>query len=130
MIKKMLKTILQISLIILITSLGNYIQQLLNVPIAGSIIGLILFYILLKVGIIKESWIESGANLLLTTMVFFFLPSIVGVENIINQININFIVFFILVSIGTLSVAYASGYIAEKLFIYKGRKAGSKDAVH
>lgn len=107
-------TLFQILLIILITSVGNFLQQLLHLPIAGSIIGLVLFYILLMTGVVKETWIKSGANLFLATMIFFFLPSIVGVKNIIGQMDSNFVIFFLLIAFGTVTVAYLSGYIAEK----------------
>lgn len=107
-------TLFQLLLIILITSVGNFLQQFLHLPIAGSIIGLVLFYILLMTGVVKETWIKSGANLFLTTMIFFFLPSIVGVKNIIGQMDSNFVIFFLLIAFGTVTVAYLSGYIAEK----------------
>lgn len=114
MVKQSMITLFQILLIILITSMGNLLQQFLHLPIAGSIIGLVLFYILLMTGGIKETWIKSGANLFLTTMIFFFLPSIVGVKNIIGQMDSNFVIFFLLIVFGTVTVAYLSGYIAEK----------------
>ncbi|ATD31533.1 CidA/LrgA family protein [Macrococcoides bohemicum] len=114
MVKQSMITLFQILLIILITSVGNFLQQLLHLPIAGSIIGLVLFYILLMTGVVKETWIKSGANLFLTTMIFFFLPSIVGVKNIIGQMDSNFVIFFLLIAFGTVTVAYLSGYIAEK----------------
>lgn len=114
MVKQSVIMLFQILLIILITSVGNFLQQLLHLPIAGSIIGLVLFYILLMTGVVKETWIKSGANLFLTTMIFFFLPSIVGVKNIIGQVDSNFVIFFLLIAFGTVTVAYLSGYIAEK----------------
>lgn len=114
MVKQSMITLFQILLIILITSVGNFLQQFLHLPIAGSIIGLVLFYILLMTGVVKETWIKSGANLFLTTMIFFFLPSIVGVKNIIGQMDSNFVIFFLLIAFGTVTVAYLSGYIAEK----------------
>lgn len=114
MAKKIMITLFQLILIILITSVGNLLQQFLHLPIAGSIIGLVLFYILLMTGVVKETWIKSGANLFLTTMIFFFLPSIVGVKNIIGQMDSNFVIFFLLIAFGTVTVAYLSGYIAEK----------------
>lgn len=114
MANKIMITLFQLLLIILITSVGNLLQQFLHLPIAGSIIGLVLFYILLMTGVVKETWIKSGANLFLTTMIFFFLPSIVGVKNIIGQMDSNFVIFFLLIAFGTVTVAYLSGYIAEK----------------
>lgn len=112
---KITKLIPQLLLIILITQAGNFIQQVLHIPLAGSIVGLILFFCLLQTGIIKSSWVNDGANFLLATMIFFFLPSIIGVEEVVGEINLNYILFFLLVVVGTVVVAFASGYIAEKM---------------
>jgi len=51
----------------------------------------VILFLLLQFKIIKEEWIKDGANLLLSTMIFFFIPSIVGAMNLVNQINAQFI---------------------------------------
>ncbi|ARB39933.1 MULTISPECIES: CidA/LrgA family protein [Mammaliicoccus] len=115
MIYKFIKIILQICMIYFITVLGSWIQDTLNIPIAGSIIGLVIFFLLLQFKIIKEEWIKDGANLLLSTMIFFFIPSIVGAMNLVDQINAQFIFLIVLVIASTCIVALSSGYIAEKM---------------
>lgn len=115
MIYKFIKIILQICMIYFITVLGSWIQDTLNIPIAGSIIGLVILFLLLQFKIIKEEWIKDGANLLLSTMIFFFIPSIVGAMNLVDQINAQFIFLIILVIASTCIVALSSGYIAEKM---------------
>ena len=115
MIYKFLKIILQICMIYFITVLGSWIQDTLNIPIAGSIIGLVILFLLLQFKIIKEEWIKDGANLLLSTMIFFFIPSIVGAMNLVDQINAQFIFLIVLVIASTCIVALSSGYIAEKM---------------
>ncbi|HCW35073.1 MAG TPA: CidA/LrgA family protein [Staphylococcus sp.] len=115
MIYKFIKIILQICMIYFITVLGSWIQDTLNIPIAGSIIGLVILFLLLQFKIIKEEWIKDGANLLLSTMIFFFIPSIVGAMNLVNQINAQFIFLIVLVIASTCIVALSSGYIAEKM---------------
>lgn len=115
MIYKFIKIILQICMIYFITVLGSWIQETLNIPIAGSIIGLVILYLLLQFKIIKEEWIKDGANLLLSTMIFFFIPSIVGAMNLVDQINAQFIFLIVLVIASTCIVALSSGYIAEKM---------------
>ncbi|WP_239740631.1 CidA/LrgA family protein [Mammaliicoccus sp. P-M59] len=115
MIYKFIKIILQICMIYFITVLGSWIQDTLNIPIAGSIIGLVILFLLLKFKIIKEEWIKDGANLLLSTMIFFFIPSIVGAMNLVDQINAQFIFLIVLVIASTCIVALSSGYIAEKM---------------
>ncbi|MEX6013717.1 CidA/LrgA family protein [Mammaliicoccus sciuri] len=115
MIYKFIKIILQICIIYFITVLGSWIQETLNIPIAGSIIGLVILFLLLQFKIIKEEWIKDGANLLLSTMIFFFIPSIVGAMNLVDQINAQFIFLIVLVIASTCIVALSSGYIAEKM---------------
>lgn len=115
MIYKFIKIILQICMIYFITVLGSWVQDTLNIPIAGSIIGLVILFLLLQFKIIKEEWIKDGANLLLSTMIFFFIPSIVGAMNLVDQINAQFIFLIVLVIASTCIVALSSGYIAEKM---------------
>ncbi|WP_239773085.1 CidA/LrgA family protein [Mammaliicoccus sp. I-M36] len=115
MISKFIKVIFQICIIYLITIFGSWIQQILDIPIAGSIIGLATLFLLLQFNIIKEEWIKDGANLLLSTMIFFFIPSIVGAMNLVEQFNSQFIFLIILVIASTCIVALSSGYVAEKM---------------
>ncbi|WMZ48985.1 MFS transporter [Staphylococcus pseudintermedius] len=66
-------------------------------------------------GIVKVEWIKEGANFLLATMVFFFVPSVIGLMDVVSELNLNFIIFFTLVAVGTVLVAYSSGLVAEKM---------------
>ncbi len=111
--KFVIKLILQLALIMLITFIGTEVQKLLHIPLAGSIVGLMLFFLLLQFKIIPESWINVGADFLLKTMVFFFIPSVVGIMDVASNITMNYI-FFIVIIFGTCLVALSSGYIAEK----------------
>ncbi|RQX35633.1 CidA/LrgA family protein [Staphylococcus capitis] len=113
--KFLVKLVLQLALILLITYIGTEVQKLLHIPLAGSIVGLILFFLLLQFKIIPESWIDVGANFLLKTMVFFFIPSVVGVMDVASDITLNYVLFFIVIIIGTCVVALSSGFIAEKM---------------
>ena len=62
---------------------------------------MILFYILLHFKIIRVEWVSKGADFLLTTMVFFFIPSVVGIMDIVSNITTSYIIFFLLIIIGT-----------------------------
>ncbi|APC46860.1 CidA/LrgA family protein [Virgibacillus halodenitrificans] len=115
MLLKFFRILSQISIIFLITALGNKIQSVLHIPIVGSIVGLATFFLLLQFKVIPERWVQEGANILLGTMVLFFIPSIVGGMNIIEQINLNYLIFIALIILGTCIVALASGYLAEKM---------------
>lgn len=112
---KIIRIIVQVALLMGITSLGNVLQKALHIPIAGSIVGLLLFFVLLQFKIIPEKWVSEGADFLIGTMVFFFVPSVVGIMDIASDINLHFILFFLLVVTGTCAVALISGFIAEKM---------------
>lgn len=123
--KFVIKLILQVALIMLITFIGTEVQKLLHIPLAGSIVGLMLFFLLLQFKIVPESWINVGADFLLKTMVFFFIPSVVGIMDVASNITMNYILFFIVIIIGTCLVALSSGYIAEKMLEKSNTRKGT-----
>ena len=123
--KFVIKLILQLALIMLITFIGTEVQKLLHIPLAGSIVGLMLFFLLLQFKIVPESWINVGADFLLKTMVFFFIPSVVGMMDVASNITMNYILFFIVIIIGTCLVALSSGYIAEKMLEKSNTRKGT-----
>ncbi|MCC2071873.1 CidA/LrgA family protein [Staphylococcus epidermidis] len=123
--KFVIKLILQLAFIMLITFIGTEVQKLLHIPLAGSIVGLMLFFLLLQFKIIPESWINVGADFLLKTMVFFFIPSVVGIMDVASNITMNYILFFIVIIIGTCLVALSSGYIAEKMLEKDNTRKGT-----
>lgn len=123
--KFVIKLILQLAFIMLITFIGTEVQKLLHIPLAGSIVGLMLFFLLLQFKIVPESWINVGADFLLKTMVFFFIPSVVGIMDVASNITMNYILFFIVIIIGTCLVALSSGYIAEKMLEKSNTRKGT-----
>ena len=123
--KFVIKLILQLALIMLITFIGTEVQKLLHIPLAGSIVGLMLFFLLLQFKIVPVSWINVGADFLLKTMVFFFIPSVVGIMDVASNITMNYILFFIVIIIGTCLVALSSCYIAEKMLEKSNTRKGT-----
>ena len=56
---------------------GNWLHAH-GVPIAGGVLGLLLFYLAMLTGVLKLSWVERGAGVLLRHMVLLFVPLTVG----------------------------------------------------
>ena len=46
-----------------------------------------MLYILLELKVIRMNWISDGAEFLLATMVFFFIPSVVGIMDVVSDIT-------------------------------------------
>ncbi|SUK42925.1 LrgA family protein [Staphylococcus aureus] len=84
-VQLIIKLLLQLGIIIVITYIGTEIQKIFHLPLAGSIVGLFLFYLLLQFKIVPLTWVEDGANFLLKTMVFFFIPSVVGIMDVASR---------------------------------------------
>lgn len=57
--------------------LGGWLHRI-GAPLPGGVLGLLLFYLSLLLGIVKLRWVERGAALLLRHMVLLFVPLTVG----------------------------------------------------
>ena len=49
-----------------------------GLPMPGNVLGIIVLFLLLLTGVVKEDHISTAANFLLKHMVFFFVPVAVG----------------------------------------------------
>lgn len=79
-----MKIFRQIALIATFSIIGEIISWLLtliapSIFIPGSLIGMILLFILLKTKVVKYEWIDSVTEFFLSNMGFFFVPAAVSV---------------------------------------------------
>ena len=72
--KNFLKIIAQIFLLWVIYYLSTWIVAVLQLPLPGTVLGMIILFTLLSTGVIKEKWISAAANPLLKHLSFFFIP--------------------------------------------------------
>ncbi|MGZ4111426.1 MAG: CidA/LrgA family holin-like protein [Tumebacillaceae bacterium] len=110
--KKVWRIVWQVALLGLMSWVGNLISNGLHVPIPGSIVGLVLLFLLLKFGVIRMEWVEAGANFLLAELLLFFIPSTVGViqyQNLASQAP----VIVLVIGLSTLAVMAVTGVTAE-----------------
>lgn len=57
---------------------SDWVVRTTGLPIPGNVFGIVVLFILLLTGVIKEDHISVAANFLLKHMVFFFVPVAVG----------------------------------------------------
>ncbi|MDR6727229.1 holin-like protein [Paenibacillus amylolyticus] len=57
------------------------IQTILNLPLTGSIIGMLVLFIVIQLGWIKISWGEEGSSWLQSNLQLLFVPPTVGIIN-------------------------------------------------
>ncbi|MCM3041051.1 CidA/LrgA family holin-like protein [Paenibacillus motobuensis] len=114
-IKNLSIIILQIAALFFISLAMNYIAKWLHLPIPGTILGIIVLFILLKTNVIKLSWIEQGANWLLAELLLFFIPAAVGVMNYMSLLERDGIRILLVVISSTLVVMASSGLVASRI---------------
>lgn len=71
--------IAQVLALAFIGVVGNYLQQWLNLPLPGTLVGMLLLFALLMTGVVKLEWVEQGAAVLIGELLLFFIPSAIGV---------------------------------------------------
>lgn len=112
---KLIKIIVQVCLIYIISLLGDFIQKQFHLPIPGSILGLLILFILLSCHILPAKWIQEGAGFLLSTMMFFFIPAAVGIINYFDFFQGKGLLLVVVLIVSTCFVLVCSGYTSEKL---------------
>ncbi|GIW49912.1 MAG: membrane protein [Anoxybacillus sp.] len=106
-------TVIQIGGLYMLYMIGSFIQQLLHIPIPGSMIGMLLLFLLLMTGIVKEKWVSRGANMLLSHLTLLFIPATVGVMDYVELFSGRGIWSIVIVIVSTMMVMLFVGFIGQ-----------------
>ncbi|WP_181347574.1 CidA/LrgA family protein [Thalassobacillus sp. CUG 92003] len=110
---KFIKIIVQIAMLYGFYFLGEQFQHVLNLPIPGSIVGLLVLFGALLVKAIPVTWIEEGAGTLLHYLTLLFVPATVGVINYLYFFSGKNIGLVLIVMVSTLITMLASGTVSQ-----------------
>ncbi|ADU30536.1 LrgA family protein [Evansella cellulosilytica DSM 2522] len=111
----MFRIIVHIGILYSFFWLGSFIQHTFQLRIPGSIIGMLLLFLLFTTKVIKPQWLEDGASLLLRNMPLLFLPVTVGILNYLGFFaGRGFLLIFIAL-ISTFLVMVISGIMTQLL---------------
>ncbi|MCW0481733.1 CidA/LrgA family protein [Gaoshiqia sediminis] len=94
---------------------GELLSNLFNLPIPGSITGMILLLILLLMGVIKERHIAETSDFLLGNMGFFFIPAGVGILVSYQSLKGNYIEAISVIILSTLLVLAVTSLVTQLL---------------
>lgn len=95
--------------------IGNFLQNVFHLFIPGSIIGMLLLFLLLKTGIIKMKWMEEGTSLLLRHLTLFFIPVTIGFMEYLELFSGRGILLLLIIVISTALVMGIGGAVSERL---------------
>ncbi|PAD77306.1 MULTISPECIES: CidA/LrgA family protein [Paenibacillus] len=113
---------LQVAGFMLLSLLLDRLVEWLNIGIPGSILGIVIVFILLETGILQLEWIELGANWLLAELLLFFIPAAVGIMKFFPMLESDGLQILAVVLIGTITVMVTSGLTATLISSRKERK--------
>lgn len=106
----------------LISKLMDKLAELLHLSIPGSILGIVLVFILLETKVLRLEWMELGANWLLAELLLFFIPAAVGVMKYFPMLESDGIQILTVVLFSTVTVMVSSGLMATLISRRKERK--------
>lgn len=101
-------------LIFMFLILGEIIVHLLNLPIAGNIIGMVAIFIALQLKAIRLKDVKPASDQFINYMVLFFVPYGVGLMTFYDILRIHWIAIVISIILSTILTLYVTGIILQK----------------
>ncbi|WP_163881910.1 CidA/LrgA family protein [Paenibacillus favisporus] len=120
--KHAVKGTFQVAVLMLFSYAMNQLAGLLHLPVPGSILGIIVLFLLLESGVVKLEWIEVGADWLLAELLLFFIPAAVGVMKYFSMLESDGVRILLVVIFSTVVVMASSGLTAARIAKHKERK--------
>ena len=119
----------QLGLILGIWAVGELVSSLLSniITMPGTIIGMIILFLLLQFKIMKEETIKDVADFLLGNMAIFFVPAGVSLINSLGLITENMLVLLLSGTVATIIIMIVTGKIVEIMINKKDISSEDKD---
>ena len=95
--------------------LGIIIQLVFNLPLPGTVLGLILLFLALSLRIVKIEMIEDICEVLISHMSFLFIPAGVGLMTSFDMLKGKVMAFSIIILISTFVVWIVTFYVVKYL---------------
>ncbi len=122
-----MKYIKESAIIFGITMIGEFLNELLPLPVPAGVYGLFLLLILLCTGILKLNDIEATGNFLLEIMPILFIPASVGLIESYDAMKEILVPLIVICLVSTLIVMGVTGKVSELMVAFL-KKKGSKRA--
>lgn len=110
-----MKGLRQLCIILLILSLGEILQLRFNIPVPGTILGMIILLFLLMIKVVKLKNIDSISTTLLNNFALFFVPANVGIMVYFEQVKVVWVKLLIVIIISTIVVMAVTGLTVQLL---------------
>lgn len=113
--QKALNIIAQIALLIIFSWAMNLLIAWLHLPIPGSILGMLVLFVLLQTKVVRSEWLEAGSNWLIAELLLFFVSPAVGIIGYRQLLVSDGWRIALIVALGTIVVMMSSGWVAQAI---------------
>lgn len=115
LVKNTLQLVLGFLIIMLFLSIAKVITIYFSNTFPASIVGMLMLFIALSLGIIKLSWIEFAGNLVMKYLALLFIPIGVGLINYFDLITTHWLVIIFSLFFTTLLTLFLVGHCYQWL---------------
>lgn len=112
---QVIRTIAQIILLYGFHYLGVFVVTFTKIPLPPSVIGFILLFICLLLGWVKVEYIRDGASFLISFMLIFYIPPLIGIIEYPELLSPTGVILFGAVIISTLFTLFITSYLGQKI---------------
>lgn len=119
---KFLQIIIHICVLFSFYLIGEWIRSLFNLLIPGSIIGLLLLFIMLSLNMYPIKWVEAGAQFMMRHLIIFFIPSTVGLMGYFGLFAGKGIFLVIITLVSSVAVMVCAAKVSEWLWRGEGNE--------
>lgn len=123
-----MRYIFQLAVILGISLLGELLNQLIPLPIPGSIYGLALMLLALLTGLVRLEQVEGAGRFLIEIMPVMFIPAAVGLMASWDQLQSMLIPAVVIMVISTFAVMAAAGLATQAAMRRKARRGKEDEA--
>ncbi|GCF80267.1 CidA/LrgA family holin-like protein [Bacillus cereus] len=120
---KFTKILVQIAALYVFYMVGTWVQEMLSIPIPGSLIGMFLLLVLLSLKVLPVKWFDLGAETLVAIMPFLLIPPTLGLMNYGAFFMSKGISLFITVVASTFLIIIVAGHTGQYLANRKERES-------
>lgn len=117
-----MKYIKESAIIFGITMIGEFLNELLPLPVPAGVYGLFLLLILLCTGLLKLQDIETTGNFLLEIMPILFIPASVGLIESYDAMKAILVPLVVTCLVSTLVVMGVTGKVTELMVVVFKKK--------
>ena len=103
----------QFLILLVINFAGVIIQNLFHLPLPGTILGMLILFILLWTKILKVESVEKVCDFLILNMIIFFLPPAVELLEYMTLLKTGFFKILILLIVTTVITMVVTGKTVE-----------------